>query len=112
MKLILVVLVTVLAHAAWGETISAKSVSNGLALKEACASHVAGESGFLAGVCLGVITTTSYIEQDNRTVCPRDANNKMTALVVMKYLENHPEQLDDWDYLIVRRALRKAYPCK
>jgi len=29
-----------------------------------------------------------------------------------KYLNDHPEELDKADYLLVRKALRKAYPCK
>lgn len=43
---------------------------------------------------------------------PRDANRTALVTLFVRYLENHPDNLDWGAGLLLESALREAYPCK
>lgn len=42
---------------------------------------------------------------------PDDSTRGQSALVVSKYLKDHPEQLNDPDILLILKAFKGAWPC-
>jgi Rap1a immunity proteins len=63
---------------------------------------------FEAGYCVGFITgVDSQVEN-----CPGDNVTRGQVLkVALKYMDDHPEELDQAASTVVRRALLKAFPC-
>lgn len=46
-------------------------------------------------------------------VCsPAEVKLSQVVLVVLKYLQDHPEQLHETQYRLVRKALVQVWPCK
>jgi hypothetical protein len=65
---------------------------------------------FQNGYCLGIIQGVTDASQD---VCPGEhVTYVQITRVVLKYLQDHPEQLDQHGSTLVYRALVKAFPCK
>ena len=97
----------------------------GVQLKEICASLdetteklVLNELPFNAGLCLGYIT--SYIDSwffnvfftPNKTVCmPDNVSNKQIIAIVKKWLNDHPEKLNEFAHQNISDALRDTFPC-
>lgn len=110
MKKLLIIMLLVLAYRSWGQDGSQQDRHSGLALLEHCKDSA---SSFDQGICHGVVWAVWNLEGENGNLCsPDGTTQKMVMLVVEKYLNDHPEELDKSDYLLVRKALRKAYPCK
>lgn len=42
---------------------------------------------------------------------PNNSNNEQAALIVAKYLVDHPTELNEHDALLIYKALRQAWPC-
>jgi hypothetical protein len=63
---------------------------------------------FEAGYCVGFITgVDSQVEN-----CPGDDVTRGQVIkVAVKYMDDHPEELDQAASTVVRRALVKAFPC-
>jgi hypothetical protein len=66
-----------------------------------------------AGMCAGAVSATWDMLIINHKICPSDGvTRKQTALVVSKYMEEHPETLN-WRYsLLIATALMDAWPCE
>ena len=65
---------------------------------------------FQNGYCLGIVQGVSDTSQD---VCPGEhVSYIQITRVVLKYLQDHPEQLDQHGSTLVYRALAKAFPCQ
>jgi hypothetical protein len=71
-----------------------------------------------AGVCLGftsgVRSTIFMVElpESIRSCTPTKATMSQLARVVVKFLEEHPAQLDGEQTLLTMLALKEAFPCK
>ncbi len=63
-----------------------------------------------AGVCIGMVAAVSDLADD--TCFPRDHSTGPMIFVVMNYLSEHPEELDERDTTLILRALQDAFPCQ
>ena len=63
-----------------------------------------------AGVCIGMVAAVSDLADD--TCFPRDRSTGPMIFVVMNYLSEHPEELDERDTTLILRALQDAFPCQ
>ena len=62
------------------------------------------------GVCSGLVEGVSDISPK---VCPPEHTSYgQEARVVVKYLQDHPEELNLRDTVLVERALERAFPCR
>jgi hypothetical protein len=69
-------------------------------------SFEAWRDGFCIGLVTGVSSTSPH-------VCPAEGvTTGQEKRVVLKYLQDHPEELHLDDALLVERALTKAFPCQ
>jgi hypothetical protein len=95
---------------------------SGIALSHACAIAVSSEAtptnileASQVGICDGVISSVLYwgkTLQPPYSICAPDNSTRGQAmLVVGKYLENHPEQLNENLIGLVQRALVEEWPC-
>jgi hypothetical protein len=66
-----------------------------------------------AGVCLGIVHGVGdVLNSEYRVDLPDGYTTEQGVRVVMKYLQDHPEELADRDSTLVVRALTKAFPPK
>jgi hypothetical protein len=70
----------------------------------------------IAWVCGGTISTTAFfgrsLPNEVRFCRPANVTNDQLARIVVRYLENRPEQLHEPLALLAAKALREAWPCK
>ena len=69
---------------------------------------------FDAGVCTGIVRAASFTAEVSQTfsLCVPDPRNiEEQVLVVIQYLNDHPEKLDEPDLALVLQALGDAFPC-
>ncbi len=75
-------------------------------------------SAFNAGLCLGMmqgITNLNvFYEQTKKSLfcLPSSIKNEQAARIVINYLNEHPEKLDQDGTLLAILAFVKAFPCK
>lgn len=87
--------------------------------------HITDEESAKAAHCLGIVagvrdtlmlwTGSNRMEMKSIASCaciPNDVSNIQATRIVVKYLEDNPEELNQLDTGLVAVALRKAYPCK
>lgn len=71
--------------------------------------------GLLRGIRNAVIVYEdiifSKIELNGLFCMPRDISGKQSIRVVVKYLNDHPEKLHEYDALLAMSALKEAFPC-
>ena len=69
----------------------------------------------MAGVCIGVVRgiAEAAMTTDALGVClnPRASLNQLIAVVV-RYFDEHPDELEERGSLLVLRAFQDAYPCQ
>jgi len=75
------------------------------------------ERGYCVGFVEGVLSTSNIykaLPNTPRLFCfpPAGVSNEQMIRVVVKYLENHPEQLHFDASILVLTALKEAFPCK
>jgi hypothetical protein len=64
------------------------------------------------GYLTGIIRATSGIMQNTGGICPTGTMSKGQLLeVTTRWLNNHPDRLEDPDYVLVALALAEAFPC-
>ncbi len=69
---------------------------------------------FEAGVCVGMVRAASFVAEASPTfsLCiPDPSNVEAQVLVVVKYLNDHPEKLNEPDFALILQALGDAFPC-
>lgn len=99
---------------------SPKDAITGNGLLGSCQIHVKSmedrsykENTFEAyrdGYCSGLVYGVSSASPD---ICPSEGvTGGQQVRVVLKYLQDHPEELHLDDALLAERALAKAFPCK
>lgn len=68
------------------------------------------------GVCLGILQTLanigSHLQPNMRNCTPADASTEQLARVFLKYVEQHPERLNDGVEALAIEALKTTWPCK
>jgi hypothetical protein len=74
--------------------------------------RVTGVNYFDAGYCLGVIMTVNFMWGDTSFCIPAKVTNDQEVRVVVKFLNDHPEQLHISEFLLVNGALVNVWPCK
>lgn len=73
-------------------------------------SQLTDYQGFPAGYCLGLVHGIAFASPK---VCPAsNVKNVQMVRVVVKFLEDNPEQLNAYESVLVERALSKAFPCR
>ena len=97
--------------------------SDGKVLHEACREAIKlfdsrGKADpFLAGSCLGYLRAANdmyeiMVNNDNRTICiPSGLDVNHLILVVVKYLNEHPEKLQNVASSSVYEAFQEYFPC-
>jgi len=111
-----------------GKILAADKGYKGRDLLVACRVTVSGNNyNYITrwddGYCLGLVTGVTKImlgfEHHNfisksypfRACMPNGITPKQVAGIVVKYLEDHPEKLDEDDLVTLLRALHDAFPC-
>jgi hypothetical protein len=79
-------------------------------------SKQAVEFGYCSGLLEGARTTMwlnkNQLNPPYRICFPDDISNEQSARIVVKYLENHPEELNQNPTALALYAFKTAYPCK
>jgi hypothetical protein len=95
---------------------SSQNVVRGNELLAACKNAVQGRDDpsvqllWSGSYCLGLAEGLFYASPK---VCTGEhVTLEQGIRVVFKYLQDHPEELDQIDAILVERALAKAFPCK
>jgi hypothetical protein len=64
------------------------------------------------GYLTGIIRATSGIMQNTGGICPTQSLSKGQLLdITARWLNKHPDRLEDPDYVLVAVALAEAFPC-
>lgn len=111
-RIILVVLVTLLTHVAF-----AVETGNGRALLKACqiAQQTTKFDAWQVGYCDGIATGVSQLAKGLNLIDDERSQGVTVGqveLIVIKYLTDHPEQLQLNDTYLVLTALQAAFPVK
>lgn len=86
---------------------------SGANLKKICASFLDVPANTSEGMCVGyVVGIMSMMEYINVLCLPEKSTHAQAALVVQKYLSEHPEKLHSNAEELVVDALHEAFPCK
>lgn len=72
--------------------------------------------GYCLGLTQGVRQTMQYQNDElpakYRTCFPEGITNGQGVRIVLKYLQDHPAELQDHAIFLVHRAYKEAYPCR
>jgi len=103
---VLGILIFTLVSLSWGQAPAPVGV-RGLDLLNTCRD--AKQHSYFDGLCNGMLYASSVFirEQCLSSGVTFEAEKK----VVIRYLENHPAELDQLDLLLIKKALVEAYPC-
>jgi Rap1a immunity proteins len=92
-----------------------------LALRAPTVSQELSKADFMkAGYCVGLLdglggmnqVWQEYTQDTSRFFCsPPGSRRDQIVRVVVRYLENHPEQLHEHEIILAGWALSKAFPC-
>lgn len=95
-----------------GNVVAETDGLSGAYLKKICASYVDRPANTLEGMCVGyVVGVMSVMEYMNVLCRPAGSTHAQAALVVQKYLSEHPEKLHLTADELVLDALQEAFPC-
>jgi hypothetical protein len=104
--LVLGILFFTLVSLTWGQAPAPVGV-RGQDLLYACRD--AKPDSYFGGLCNGMLYVSAVLIREQ---CPSaGATVEIKKKVVIRYLENHPEQLDQLDVLLIQKALVEAYSC-
>jgi hypothetical protein len=109
MKAALIALFVLLSPASFG----AADIDSGNHLLPFCKALLDGRPhGAMAGFCAGVIETLISLKDEDLFCTPAGSTREQSQRVVVRYLENHPDQLHlDFKQLALS-ALQQAWPCR
>ena len=86
--------------------------SSGNYLIKACQRALDNFNDWQAGYCLGWVDGISAVNDGLNLVCMTDHVTRGQAVrVVVKYLQDHPKDLDRSGAILVAEALQEAWPC-
>ena len=103
---VLGILVFTLVSLSWGQAPAPVGV-RGQDLLYTCRD--AKQDSYFDGLCNGMLYASSILIREQ--CLSSGATFEIEKKVVIRYLENHPEQLDQLDLLLIKKALVEAYPC-
>jgi len=66
---------------------------------------------FDAGYCMGLVHGVSFLGEAHGTSCDVGVSLGQEVRVVVKYLNDHPAELDEDGAILVAEALHRAWPC-
>ena len=67
---------------------------------------------FSVGFCMGAIHGVQDTLRSTEGMClPDEIVVGQAIRIVVKYLEDHPQELQEQDTLLIKKALLDAYPC-
>ncbi len=99
-----------------------EQVPNGLWLLNQCQAYTAAKEGYGTkyidgAVCIGFLIAVDDAnfnnKRDSLSYCaPNGTYTENDILVVLHYLNNHPEKLSFSAFYLSRLALHEAWPCK
>ena len=85
---------------------------SGALLRNICASYIDWPVNTMDGMCVGyVVGVMSVMEYINVLCLPGKSTHAQAALVVQKYLSDHPEKLHLNANELVLDAIEEAFPC-
>lgn len=85
---------------------------SGALLKYICASYIDRPVNSKDGICVGyVVGVMSVMDYMNVLCLPDNSTHGQAALVVKKYLSDHPEKLHLNANKLVLDAIEEAFPC-
>ena len=85
---------------------------SGELLKNICASYIDWPANAADGICVGyVVGVMSFMEYIGVLCLPGNSTHSQAALVVQKYLSDHPEKLHLKANELVFDAIEEAFPC-
>ena len=123
MKKIALLLVVTFLYLVFPIIAAAEHYSEGKVLQETCIEAIKffdsrdKADPFMAGSCLGYIRAANdmyeiMVNNANRTICiPSGLDDKHLVMVVVKYLNEHPEKLQGFASLSVYEAFQKYFSC-
>ena len=83
-----------------------------------CKKAAAGPGGitrvdiaFAAGFCMGIVEGALWSLPRTDFCLPKDATTGQGLKVLVKYIDDHPEELHERTALLATRAFVKAWPC-
>ena len=77
-----------------------------------CESKDLAEWGFCSGFIWGAADGHQLTSDESASFCsPEDEPSDQMGLVVVKYLREHPEKLNELAVILVAVALIEAWPC-
>jgi len=69
--------------------------------------------GYVKGECTAVIRTIIFFGQSHLGIClPNQATLGQAIRVIVLYIDQRPERMDERFELVAGEALRRAWPCK
>jgi len=84
-----------------------------------CKKAAAGPGGitrvdiaFAAGFCMGIVEGALWSLPRTDFCLPKDATTGQGLKVLVKYIDDHPEELHERTALLATRAFVKAWPCR
>ena len=66
---------------------------------------------YIEGAVDGIVVADRLVEDRSIFCRPKGVNNGQLVRVVVKYLEENPESLHEWQFNLVLKALIEAFPC-
>jgi hypothetical protein len=95
---------------------NAETVYSGGKLYIHCKSFASGDMSaafaFEKGVCVATINAFMAANKFLSFCPPNSANNMQALMLVLRYMENDPQQMHADYTTIAYNALRQAWPCK
>ena len=116
--LLVVLLVTAVPHAVTGQDLYTGDgllTRCGWFLEAIGGTSMTRAEWFEASVCAGMVRAASSAAEASVTfsLCVPDPNNiEAQVLVVVKYLNDHPETRHEPDFALILQALGDAFPCR
>jgi hypothetical protein len=93
----------------------ARDVDTGNFFLPWCQKAISNPVDFASGVCMGIVRATSImgrtIEGPLHLCVPDEATNGQMLRIVVRYLDEHPEELHLPFQILAWRALSGAWPC-
>ena len=123
MKKITLLLVLTFLYVVFPIITAADHYSEGKVLQETCIEAIKFFASrdkadpYMAGNCLGYIRAANdmyeiMVNNDKRTICiPSGLDDKLLVMIVVKYLNEHPEKLQGFASLSVYEAFQEYFPC-
>jgi hypothetical protein len=93
----------------------AKAQDTGNSMIDGCKSVLSGSQNGQSGYCLGALTmmgmVSPFIDEQFAFCSPKNATGLQVVRIVVRYMDDHPAELDRPFSFIALHALQEAWPC-